>query len=210
MIDITLEAQKFVLVFFRVVSMIWFLPLFESTSVSAVYKAGLSLLIAFLLFESVPMSDLQGDAFLLLIAVGKEVFIGLAMGFFVRVLFSAVSAAGEVISMQSGLGFARSMDPTMMAQSTALEQFQGLLASMIFLGIDGHHVLLKSIAKSLKDVPPGRNCGKTGPVRVRGRRDGKTLWGELENLCPRDRDALSYGDRVRHSGAADPAGKCLH
>jgi flagellar biosynthetic protein FliR len=77
------------------------------------------------------------------------------MGFFVRVLFSAVSAAGEVISMQSGLGFARSMDPAMMAQSTALEQFQGLLATMIFLGIDGHHVLLKSIAKSLRDVPPG-------------------------------------------------------
>ncbi len=155
MIDISLEAQKFVLVFFRVVSMIWFLPLFESTSVSAVYKAGLSMLIAFLLFESVVVPDFGGDAFLLLIAVGKEVLIGLSMGFFVRILFSAVSAAGEVVSMQSGLSFARSMDPTMMAQSTVLEQFQGLLAAMIFLGIDGHHVLLKSVAKSLRDVPPG-------------------------------------------------------
>ncbi len=155
MLDITLEAQKFVLVFFRVVSMIWFLPLFESTSVSAIYKAGLSMLIAFLLFAQVAVPDLHGDAFLLLIAVGKEVVIGLAMGFFVRILFAAVSAAGEVVSMQSGLGFARSLDPTMMSQSTVLEQFQGLLASMIFLGIDGHHVLLKSIATSLKDVPPG-------------------------------------------------------
>ena len=105
MIDITLETQKFVLVFFRVVSMIWFLPLFESTSVSAVYKAGLSLLIAFLLFESVPMADLQGDAFLLLIAVGKEVFIGLAMGFFVRVLFAAVSCGrgGDFHAIRPGL-----------------------------------------------------------------------------------------------------------
>ena len=80
MVDITLEAQKFVLVFFRVVSMIWFLPLFESTSVSAVYKAGLSLLIAFLLFESVPMPDLQGDAFLLLIAVGRKSLSALLWG----------------------------------------------------------------------------------------------------------------------------------
>ena len=54
MMDITLEAQTFILVFFRVVSMIWFMPLFESTSVSAVYKAGLSLLIAFLLFQAAP------------------------------------------------------------------------------------------------------------------------------------------------------------
>ncbi len=184
MIDITLETQKFVLVFFRVVSMIWFLPLFESTSVSAVYKAGLSLLIAFLLFESVPMADFQGDAFLLLIAVGKEIVIGLAMGFFVRVLFSAVSAAGEVISMQSGLGFARSMDPTMMSQSTVLEQFQGLLATMIFLGIDGHHVLLKSIAKSLKDVPPGAIVIRPALFEFMVNATGKLFGASLKICAP--------------------------
>lgn len=155
MIDLGLEGQKFVLVFFRVVSMLWLLPLFQSTSVSVVYKAGLSLIIAFLLFGPVVAPDLRGDAFLLLLAVGKEILVGLSIGFFVRVLFSMVSAAGEVVSMQSGLSFARSMDPTLAVQTTVIEQFQSLLATMVFLGIDGHHTLLASLAASLRQVPPG-------------------------------------------------------
>jgi flagellar biosynthetic protein FliR len=154
-VDIGIESQKFVLVFFRVVSLIWLLPLFESRSVSAAYKAGLSLLIAFLLFNSVPLPDFQGDAFLLLIAAAKEVLIGLSMGYLVRLLFAMASAAGEVVSVQSGLSFARTMDPTAMVQTSVIEQFQSLLAIMIFLGIDGHHTVLRGIAASLRQVPPG-------------------------------------------------------
>jgi flagellar biosynthesis protein FliR len=155
LIDIGLEAQKFILVFVRVLSMIWLLPLFQSRSISAGYKAGLSLIVAFLLFQSVLVPDLHGDSYLILLAVGQEILIGFSIGFFVRVLFSMLSAAGELISMQSGLSFARSMDPTMMANVTVLEQFQSLLAMMIFLGIDGHHTVLKGISASLKQVPPG-------------------------------------------------------
>lgn len=155
MVDIGLDAQKFILVFVRVLSMVWLLPLFQSRSISTGYKAGLSLIIAFLLFEPVPVPDLQGDGYRILIAVGQEILIGLSVGFFVRVLFSMVSAAGELVSMQSGLSFARSMDPTMMANVTVLEQFQSLLAMMIFLGIDGHHTVLKGISASLRQVPPG-------------------------------------------------------
>ncbi len=155
MIDIGLEAQKFVLVFVRVTAILWLLPLFQSRSVSVTYKAGLALIIAFLLFPSVSAPDLRGDGYLMLLAVGQEMLIGLSIGFFVRVLFAMVSAAGEVISMQSGLSFARSMDSSQMASVTVIEQFQSLLAMMIFLGIDGHHTVIKGISTSLRQVPPG-------------------------------------------------------
>ncbi len=155
MIAIGFEAEKFILVFFRVLSMLWLLPLFQSQSVSTVYKAGLSLIIAFLLYGPISPPDMQGDVYLLLLAIGKEVLIGLSIGFFVRLLFSMVSAAGEVVSMQSGLSFARTMDPTLAASATVIEQFQSLLTTMIFLGIDGHHAVLKGLAVSLKEVPPG-------------------------------------------------------
>jgi flagellar biosynthetic protein FliR len=137
------------------ISMIWLLPLFQSRSISAGYKAGLSLIVTFLLFQSVSTPDLHGDGYLLLLSILKELLIGLSVGFFVRILFSMVSAAGELVSMQAGLSFARSMDPALMASVTVLEQFKSLLAIMIFLGIDGHHIVLKSLAASLKEVPPG-------------------------------------------------------
>ncbi len=155
MIDIGLEAEKFLLVFFRVLSMLWLLPIFQSRSVAAGYKAGLSLLIAFLLYQSISPADLHGDPYLILLFLGKEVFIGLSIGFFIMLLFAMVSAAAELVSMQSGLSFARSMDPILASGATIIEQFQSLLATMIFLGIDGHHTVLKALSVSLKEVPPG-------------------------------------------------------
>ncbi len=155
MLDIGLETEKFVLVFVRVLAMIWLLPLFDSRTVAAGYKMALSLIIAFLLFQNVADPAVAGDSYLLLLGVAKEVLIGISIGFFVRVLFAMVTAAGELMSMQSGLSFARAMDPTMLANVTVLEQFQSLLAIMIFLGIDGHHVLLRGISVSLKEIPLG-------------------------------------------------------
>jgi len=155
LIDIGLEAQKFILVFVRVLSMIWLLPLFQSRSVSAGYKAGLSLIIAFLLFPSVSSVDLGGDGYRILLAVGAEALVGLSLGFILRVIFDMVSAAGELMSMQSGLSFARVADPIRLSNVTVLEQFQSLLAMLVFLGIDGHHTVLKGIAISLREVPPG-------------------------------------------------------
>ncbi len=155
MFDIGLETQKFVLVFVRVLSMIWLLPLFDSRIIAAGYKMGLSLIIAFLLFQTIAGPAVAGDSYLLLLGIAKEVLIGMSMGFFVRVLFAMVTAAGELVSLQSGLSFARAMDPAMMASVTVLEQFKSLLAIMIFLVIDGHHVLLKGLSVSLREIPLG-------------------------------------------------------
>jgi flagellar biosynthesis protein FliR len=155
LIDIDLEAQKFILIFFRVLSVLWLLPLFQTRSLSMAYKAGLSLLIAFLLLGPISIPDFQNDPYLLLLGIAKEVLIGLSIGFVVRVVFAMVSAAGEIISFQAGLSFARTMDPTQAMQVTVLDQFKGLLATMIFLGIDGHHIMLRSLSASLGQIPPG-------------------------------------------------------
>jgi flagellar biosynthesis protein FliR len=160
LLDIGFEAQKFILVFTRALSVIWLLPLFQSRSVSTAFKAVLSLSVAFLLYPLVETPHFQGDGYLILIAVGKEVFIGLAIGFFVRVLFAMVSAAAELMSMQSGLSFARSMDPTLMTSVTVLEQFHSLLAMMIFLSMDGHHTVLRGLAASFRYIPAGAVAAK--------------------------------------------------
>ena len=136
--------------------MLWLLPLFSSRAVSVPFKAALSLLIAYLLFESMTIDrSFSSDPYLLLLFVMKEVFIGLAIGFSVRVLFTAVNVAGEIISIQSGFSFARFMDPLSMTQVTVIEQFKNLLAMMLFLAMDAHHILIKALVSSFKDVPIG-------------------------------------------------------
>jgi flagellar biosynthesis protein FliR len=154
--EFTAEIQRFLLIFTRVASVLWLLPLFSSRAVSVPFKAGLSLLVAYLLFDSMGGDrSFSSDPYFLFLFVMKEVFIGLAIGFTVRVLFMAVNVAGEIISIQSGFSFARFMDPLSMTQVTVIEQFQNLLAMMLFLATDAHHILIKAMVASFRDVPIG-------------------------------------------------------
>jgi flagellar biosynthetic protein FliR len=154
--EFTADIQKFLLIFTRVVAVLWLLPLFSSRAVSAPFKAGLSLLIAYLLFDSMTFEQsFSSDPYMMLLFVFKEVFIGLAIGFSVRVLFVAVNVAGEIISIQSGFSFARFMDPLSMAQVSIIEQMKSLLAMLLFLATDSHHILIRAMVSSFKDVPIG-------------------------------------------------------
>jgi flagellar biosynthetic protein FliR len=154
--EFTAEIQRFLLIFTRVVAVLWLLPLFSSRAVSVPYKAGLSLLIAYLLFDSMTVDrSFSSDPYMMLLLVMKEVFIGLAIGFSVRILFMAVNVAGEIISIQSGFSFAKFMDPLSMTQVTVIEQFKNLLAMMLFLATDAHHILIKAMVTSFRDVPIG-------------------------------------------------------
>jgi len=154
--DFTNDIQTFLLIFSRVVSVLWLLPIFSSKAVSVPFKAGLSLLIAYLLFDSIGVDrSFSNDPYFLFLFVIKEAFIGLSIGFFVRVLFTAVNVAGEIISIQSGFSFARFMDPLSMTQVTVIEQLKNLLAMMLFLAMDAHHILVRAIVASFRDVPIG-------------------------------------------------------
>ena len=58
---ITFEIQKFLLVFFRVAAVIFMVPVFSARMVSGIFKGGLSLLIAYLLFDVIDMQRDKGN-----------------------------------------------------------------------------------------------------------------------------------------------------
>jgi flagellar biosynthetic protein FliR len=158
MMDIGIEAQKFMLVFFRIVSVLWFIPLFSSRFVSAIFKASLSLLIAFLLYSSVNIAvslDVLSDPFSFLLLTLREVFIGVTIGFIAKIIFSSISVAGDIMSLQAGFSFARFMDPFTMTQVSVLEQVKNLLAIMIFFAIDAHYIVFLALSASFTELPIG-------------------------------------------------------
>jgi flagellar biosynthesis protein FliR len=155
-LPITFEVQKFLLVFFRVAAVIFMVPIFSARVVSVIFKGGLSLMIAYLLFDLVKMNfTAQQDPFILLMLCFKEILIGAVIGFVVRLAFNAASMSGEIISLQSGMSFARLMDPTSQHQVSMIEQIKNLIAIMIFFVIDAHHMLIQGIAYSLTTLPIG-------------------------------------------------------
>lgn len=102
---------------------------------------------------TLPVSGLASIDGLLL--VGGEVAAGLALGFAVQIGFSAALLAGEVIGNAMGLGFASMVDPLSGQSSPAIGQLLGILATFLFLSVDGHLALATAVVESYQALPPG-------------------------------------------------------
>jgi flagellar biosynthetic protein FliR len=85
----------------------------------------------------------------------QQVLIGVAMGFVLRMLFAALEIAGEMIGQLMGLGFASLLDPQNGVQVPVVSQFYILLATLMFLALNGHLLWIEALAESFRVVPVG-------------------------------------------------------
>lgn len=85
----------------------------------------------------------------------QQIIIGVAMGFTIRLIFTAVEMAGELAGLQMGLGFASFYDPVNAAHSAVITQWLGMIAALAFLAMDGHLYMLSALAESFRTLPIG-------------------------------------------------------
>lgn len=138
----------------RILGLVAAAPLFGNAGVPMSIKLALGVLLASVIaptVPAVPALDPTGWAGLLILV--KELLIGLAMGFAMRIVFAAIEYAGEVASMTMGLGFAVFFDPNSHGRSSAVSQFMTLVATMAFLAVNAHLVLLAALAESFVALP---------------------------------------------------------
>ena len=138
----------------RILGLITAAPLFGNNAVPVSYKVALGLLLATIMAPGIPALPAIDPMSLggLLILV-QELLIGVAMGFAMRIVFAAIEFAGEVASMTMGLGFATFFDPNSAGRSSAIGQLLALVATMAFLAVNAHLVLLSALAESFVTLP---------------------------------------------------------
>jgi flagellar biosynthetic protein FliR len=85
----------------------------------------------------------------------QELFIGIACGLVLNILFSSVILAGEKIAATSGLAFAAQIDPTSGAQSPVISQIFQLFLLILFFSVNGHLIVFELFYKSYEMVPIG-------------------------------------------------------
>lgn len=85
----------------------------------------------------------------------QQILVGVAMGFTMRLVFSAVEMAGDLAGMQMGLGFASFYDPVNASYTPVIAQFLGIVASLAFLAMNGHLYMLAALADSFQAFPIG-------------------------------------------------------
>jgi flagellar biosynthetic protein FliR len=79
--------------------------------------------------------------------------LGMIVGFVASLVFVGVQFAGELVDIQIGFAVANVINPTTQQNITVIGEFQLALATLLFLIIDGHHLLIQGIAGSFNLAP---------------------------------------------------------
>jgi flagellar biosynthetic protein FliR len=144
--------------FLRVLAVFTSAPVFSSRAFPVRAKILLAFFVAIAMQATLPNMPIIGfNDPRALGVVMQQVGIGLAIGFAVRLVFSAVELAGEVVGFQMGLNFAAFFDPTMNAQSSAVARFFGQMTALLFVVMNGHLMVLVAVNRSFQAFPIDQN-----------------------------------------------------
>ena len=142
--------------FLRVLALFGALPLFAQRGVPMRVRVALAFLIAFCAQATLPPMPAvaldSADGFL---TIAQQLVIGISLGFAVRIVFSAVEFAGELIGLQMGLNFAGFFNPMTGGEATATSRFFGVSVSWLFIVINGHLLLIAAVVQSFQAFPVG-------------------------------------------------------
>jgi len=81
--------------------------------------------------------------------------VGLLVGFVFQMLFLAADLAGSMAGYQVGLAISSAFDPSTGDDVGAFGRFWLLIATLIFLALNGHHLVIRAFNDSYQVIPPG-------------------------------------------------------
>jgi len=139
--------------FSRISAVLLVAPIFSSTLVTVRTRISLALLLTFLIYPLYdwPIIDVtSGLGFVLFL---QQVLIGVAIGLIMHFAFAAITSAGAFIATSMGLSMAVVADPVNGHQSPVLAQFLLVIATLVFLSIGGHLIIIEMMLDSFRLIP---------------------------------------------------------
>jgi len=155
------EIICFALMLLRISACMVVLPIFGSNLIPPPVKILLSLVTCFVLFPVLktsavlPTTSLEVWKDSLILLALREVFVGVFMGFLARFLFIGVEVAGQILSFSLGYSTVQLLNPAFGDSGTMMDEFETLLATLLFLAINGHHIFFEAIYRSFQLAPVG-------------------------------------------------------
>ncbi len=142
--------------FMRISAMLIAAPIFSARSVPVRIRVLFAFCIAWVLMPVIPAPPvidlISGEALVISIS---QVVIGVAMGFILQMVFSAFVIAGQSIATAMGLGFASMVDPQNGVQVPVISQAFLIMATLVFLALNGHLIFIHVLAESFHNMPIG-------------------------------------------------------
>lgn len=143
------------LIFARVSAIFSVAPVLGSRNIPVYAKAGVSLALTYILLPLITSKPvvLPDNFWSYMFLVIKEVVLGLIFGYVCSLVFSAVQMAGHLLDMQIGFGIVNVFDPQFGQQIPLLGNFKYILALIVFLASNGHHVMISALFTSFNTLP---------------------------------------------------------
>jgi flagellar biosynthetic protein FliR len=141
--QILANAPLYLLIAVRALAMIEVAPLISSDSIPQVAKVALAGFAAFAVFPQAAPIELPEEVFnltYLLLVIG-EAFIGIIIGFYLTIIYSAFSSAGQFFSLQMGFGASETYDPLAQIENPLMGQYLNMIGMLVFLSVDGFQQL---------------------------------------------------------------------
>ena len=170
--NILLFGPVFLLIAVRALAMIEVAPLLSSEAIPQAAKIALAGLTAFAVIPTAEifmaanspsgivtlpggtLSDLRAETFNLrffLLIIGEGI-IGLILGFFMMIIFSAFSTAGQFFSLQMGFGASETFDPLSQIENPLMGQYLNLVSMLVFVTIGGFQLLFRGFWRSVQSI----------------------------------------------------------
>lgn len=157
-IDLSPEATyTFLLILIRTASMLVASPLLSHRGIPAQAKIGFAVFTALVLAPITRLPSGQAPETLgrLVDDVLREALFGLGLGLSMNIVLIGLQMASRIIGLQVGFGLGAVFDPITGTELGVFDQFYSLLVTLVFFAIDGHHLVVQTLAETLQAVPLG-------------------------------------------------------
>lgn len=167
MID-TLYFTALVLVSIRMFCFFIMLPIFFPSGTPNTVKVGLTLVMAYILLPGIDYSTVNtiDSTIPFIYNCVNEAAAGFTLGFMVSLCFTAFRIAGSYMDLQIGLAMMSMFDPNSESTSTLMERLMYWFVMVVFLAVDGHHMLIKSLLDSFSTIRLGSFLLTQGSVNI--------------------------------------------
>ncbi len=180
----TALVQGFILVLARTGAVMAGLPILGDRWLAARVRVILVVALAVLLAAVLPNPTVSLGTFEFAVACARELAFGSLVGLLLRLGLAGVQGAGNVIALQMGIGLRGVIDPGGGLRGSILAGLLYLSAGAIWLGLDLHHDVLRALAYSLREMPPGSWTFSPGSGHVLVMAAGRMFQASLSLLAP--------------------------
>jgi len=154
--DIASWVGTLVWPFTRIAAMLAIAPIFGAQVVPLRVRLIVALVLTWVVVPLVPpvpaIDPLSAASALVTV---QQILIGLAIGFSLQLVLATLVIAGQTIAMGMGLGFAQMVDPQNGVNVPVIGQYYLVIATLLFLALNGHLALLRVLVDSFQSLPVG-------------------------------------------------------